>query len=145
MTLTRYLMIMGYSRLIIQVFFSFQILLFAVLRASNLFHYGTIIGSVFNTKGNRDVLHFSYTWKITIWKDICPWQKVKEALKLINSPLDELIAICGTSNDFIMLSYMCGFRKIKTAIFLLLLTQRLLEQGVPQFPCIFHFIFIGFN
>jgi beta-ring hydroxylase len=35
------------------------------------------------------------TWEIPIWKDISPRQKkVNEALKLINSTLDELIAIC---------------------------------------------------
>ncbi|KAJ1281637.1 hypothetical protein BS78_04G320900 [Paspalum vaginatum] len=35
------------------------------------------------------------TWEIPIWKDISPRQrKVNEALELINSTLDELIAIC---------------------------------------------------
>jgi beta-ring hydroxylase len=35
------------------------------------------------------------TWEIPIWKDISPRQKkVNEALKLINTTLDELIAIC---------------------------------------------------
>ena len=34
-------------------------------------------------------------WEIPIWKDISPRQrKVKEALKLINDTLDDLIAIC---------------------------------------------------
>ncbi|KAG2654974.1 protein LUTEIN DEFICIENT 5, chloroplastic [Panicum virgatum] len=35
------------------------------------------------------------TWEIPIWKDISPRQKkVNEALKLINTTLDELIAVC---------------------------------------------------
>lgn len=34
-------------------------------------------------------------WEIPIWKDVSPRQrKVKEALKLINGTLDDLIAIC---------------------------------------------------
>jgi beta-ring hydroxylase len=62
------------------------------------------------------------TWEIPIWKDISPRQKkVNEALKLINSTLDELIAICKVrhfvvSNTFIVLLYMFGFRKIMTVI-----------------------------
>jgi len=35
------------------------------------------------------------TWEIPIWKDISPRQrKANEALKLINTTLDELITIC---------------------------------------------------
>ncbi|KAG2574206.1 hypothetical protein PVAP13_7KG311603 [Panicum virgatum] len=35
------------------------------------------------------------TWEIPIWKDISPRQKkVNEALKLINTTLVELIAVC---------------------------------------------------
>lgn len=54
------------------------------------------------------------TWEIPIWKNISPRQKkVNEALKLINSTLDELIAICKVrrlvvSNTFIVLLYMFG-------------------------------------
>ncbi|KAK9062817.1 hypothetical protein SSX86_020007 [Deinandra increscens subsp. villosa] len=40
------------------------------------------------------------TWEIPIWKDISPRQKkVNEALKLINTTLDELIAICKRMVD----------------------------------------------
>jgi len=62
------------------------------------------------------------TWEIPIWKDISPRQKkVNEALKLINSTLDELIAICKVnrfvvSNTFIVMWYMFGFRKIMTVL-----------------------------
>ncbi|RWW49776.1 hypothetical protein BHE74_00044008 [Ensete ventricosum] len=39
------------------------------------------------------------TWEIPIWKDISPRQrKVSEALKLINTTLDDLIAICKVSS-----------------------------------------------
>ncbi|KAK2658746.1 hypothetical protein Ddye_005279 [Dipteronia dyeriana] len=39
-------------------------------------------------------------WEIPIWKEISPWQrKVKEALKLINDTLDDLIAICKRMVD----------------------------------------------
>lgn len=55
------------------------------------------------------------TWEIPIWKDISPRQKkVNEALKLINTTLDELIAICKVHLFFstlILLSYMFGFIK----------------------------------
>ncbi|KAJ9542686.1 hypothetical protein OSB04_029192 [Centaurea solstitialis] len=40
------------------------------------------------------------TWEIPIWKDISPRQKkVNEALKLINTTLDDLIAICKRMVD----------------------------------------------
>ncbi|XP_076940107.1 protein LUTEIN DEFICIENT 5, chloroplastic-like [Bidens hawaiensis] len=40
------------------------------------------------------------TWEIPIWKDISPRQKkVNEALKLINTTLDDLIAICKDENN----------------------------------------------
>lgn len=59
------------------------------------------------------------TWEIPIWKDISPRQKkVNEALKLINTTLDELIAICKVHlfSTLILLSYMFGFIEILTAI-----------------------------
>lgn len=51
------------------------------------------------------------TWEIPIWKDISPRQKkVNEALKLINTTLDELIAICKVHlfSTLILMSYMFG-------------------------------------
>ena len=47
------------------------------------------------------------TWEIPIWKDISPRQKVNEALKLINTTLDELIAVCKVHlfGTWILLSY----------------------------------------
>jgi len=48
------------------------------------------------------------TWEIPIWKDISPRQKkVNEALKLINTTLDELIAVCKVHrfSTWILLSY----------------------------------------